>query len=73
MKGNGFKVAKERSRGYTAQTIIDADYADDIALPANSPHQAESLIHTVEQTAGGIGLHFNAYKTEYIKESTSPH
>ena len=25
MKENGFKLAKERSRRYTAQTIIDAD------------------------------------------------
>ena len=28
MKENGFKLAKERSRRYTAQTITDADYAD---------------------------------------------
>ena len=29
MKENGFKLAKERSRRYSAQTITDADYADD--------------------------------------------
>ena len=29
MKYNGFKLAKERSRRYPAQTITDADYADD--------------------------------------------
>ena len=33
MKDNGFKLAKERSRRYPAQTITNADYADDIALP----------------------------------------
>ena len=30
MKGNGFKLKRERSRWYPAQTITDADYADDI-------------------------------------------
>ena len=37
MKDNGFKLTKERSRRYPAQTITDADYADDIALLANTP------------------------------------
>ena len=45
MKDNGFKLAKERSRRYLAQTIIDADCADDIALLANTPTQAETLLH----------------------------
>ena len=31
--------AKERSRRYSAETIADADYANDIVLIANSPHQ----------------------------------
>ena len=37
MKDNGFMLAKERSRRYPAQTIMDADYTDDIALLANTP------------------------------------
>ena len=32
MKENGFKLTKERSRRYPAQTITDADYADDKVL-----------------------------------------
>ena len=48
MKENGFKQAKERSRRYPAQTITDANYADDIALLANSPAQAESLLYSLE-------------------------
>ena len=40
IKENGFKLTKERSRRYTAQTITDADYADDIALLANTLTQA---------------------------------
>ena len=66
MKDNGFKLAKERSRRYPAQTITDADYGDDIALLAYTHAQAETLLHSLEQAAGGIGLHVNADKTEYI-------
>ena len=66
MKENGFKRAKERSRRYPTQTITDADYADDIALLANTPAQAESQLHSLERAASGIGLHVNADKTEYM-------
>ena len=66
MKENGFKLAKERSRRYPAQTITDADYADDIALLANRPAQAESLLHSLEQAAGNIDFHVNADNTEYM-------
>ena len=37
IKENGFKLTKERSRRYPTHKITDADYADDIALPAKSP------------------------------------
>ena len=30
------------------------------------PTQAESLLHSLEQATGGIGLHLNADKTEYM-------
>ena len=64
MKENGFKLTKERSRSYPAQTITDTDYTDDIALLANTPAQAKTLRHCMERAAAGIGLHFNAHKTE---------
>ena len=35
-------------------------------LLANTPTQAESLLHSLEQAAGGIGLCVNADKTEYM-------
>ena len=54
------------SRRYTAKTITDADYADDIAILANTPNQAETLLHNLERAAAGIGLHVNAHKTEYM-------
>ena len=45
MKDNGFKLAKEKSKKYPAQTISDADYVDDIAHLANTAAQAEYLQH----------------------------
>ena len=66
MKNNGFKLAKERSRRCPTQTITDADFADDIALLANTPVQSETLLHSQDRAAAGIGLHVNAHKTEYM-------
>ena len=66
MKENGFKLTKERSRRYPAQTITDADYADDKVLMANTPAQAETLLHSLERAAAGIGLHVNAHEMEYM-------
>ena len=64
MKDNDFKLAKERSKRYPAQTITNADYADDIALLANTPDQAEIMLHSLGRAVGGIGVHVNADKTE---------
>ena len=61
-----FKLTKKRSRRYPAKTITDADYADDIAILANTPNQAETRLHSLEGAAAGIGLHVNAHKTEYM-------
>ena len=66
MKENGFTLEKERSRRYPAYTITDADYANDISLLANIPTQAESLLHSLEYEAGGLGFHVNADNTEYM-------
>ena len=66
IKENGFELTKERSRRYPAKTITDADYTDDIALLANTPAQAETLLYHVERTTAGIGLLVNAHKREYM-------
>ena len=66
MKENGFKLTKERSWMYPAQTITDASYADGIAILANASAQAETLLHSLEWAAAGIGLHVKAHKTEYV-------
>ena len=62
IRENGFELTKKRRR-HLAKTITDADYADDMAILANTPNQAETLLHSLERAAAGIGLHVNAYKT----------
>ena len=39
--------------------MTNADFADDLALLANKPAQAESLLHSLERAARGIGLNVN--------------
>ena len=43
--------------------LTDTDNANDLALPVNTPAQAEFLLHRLEQAAGSIGLYVNANKT----------
>ena len=66
IRENGFELTKKRSSRYPAKTITDADYTDDIPLLANTPNQAETLLHSLERTAAGIGIHVNAHKTEFM-------
>ena len=51
IKENGFELTKKRSRRYPAKTITDADYADDIAILANTAAQAKTLLNSLERTA----------------------
>ena len=66
IRENSFKLTKKRSRRYSAKTITDTDYANDIAILANTPNQAETLLHSKEQATAGIGRHVNAQKTGYM-------
>ena len=66
IRENGFELTKKRSRRYPTTSITDADYADDIAILANTPDQAEALLHSLERAATSIGLYVNAHKTEYM-------
>ena len=66
IKENGFELTKKRSRRYPAKTMTDANSTDDIAILANTPNQAETLLHSLELAPAGIGLYVNAHKTEYM-------
>ena len=63
IRENGFELTKKRTRRYPEKTITDAD---DVALLANTTNQAETLLHSLERAAAGIGLPVNAHKTEYM-------
>ena len=54
IRENSFELTKKRSSRYPAKTITDADYVDDIVLMANTPNQAETLLHSLERAAAGI-------------------
>ena len=66
IRENSFELTKKRKRRYPTKTITDADYADDIAILANTPNQTKTLLHSLERAAAVIGLHVNAHKTEYM-------
>ena len=66
IRENGFELTKKWSRRYPTKTITDTDYTDNIAILANTPNQAETLLHSLERAATSIGLHVNAHKTEYM-------
>ena len=66
IKEKGFQQTKKRSRTYPAKIITDAYYANDVAIRANILALAETLLHSLKRATVGIGLHFNAHKTEYM-------
>ena len=63
---NGFELTNKRSSRYPAKTITDADYADDVAILANTPNQAETRLHSLERAATGVGFYINSHKTKYM-------
>ena len=76
IKENGFELTKKRRRKYPAKTITDADYADDVVILANTPKQAETLLHCLEWAAAGIALismHTKLNLCTIIKQATFPH
>ena len=55
---------KKRQKANEIEIITDADDPDDVALLASLPDQAESLLLTLEQTAGETGLFGNAKRVQ---------
>ena len=51
IRENGFELTKKSSRRYPTKTITDAN---DLAILANTPNQAETLLHSLERAAAGI-------------------
>ena len=71
----GFELTKKRSRRYSAKTITDPDYADDIAILANTPNQAETLCivwNEPLQALASMSMHIKRNICAIIKQVTSP-
>ena len=63
MNSNFFNAILKQKFFCFSVLILDAD---DIAILANTPDQAETLLHSLERAAASIGLYVNAHKTEYM-------
>ena len=73
IRGNSFELTKKRSRRYPAITITDADYADDIAILANTPHPTKPKHYCIVWNELPQALHTKRNICAIIKQATSPH
>ena len=65
----GLTLTKQKSRRYPGKKITEADYADDLAVLADTLKDATTLLHNIEKVAKQIRLYLNADKTEFICEN----
>ena len=54
IKEKWFLIKKTRNKRYPAETVIDADYTDDLTHLANTLAEAKSLMLSLEKAAGEI-------------------
>ena len=66
----GFTVRPARSRRVKAEKIVDADFADDIALITDTLSEAQALLDSLEAAASSIGLKLNDGKTKFMAINT---
>ena len=59
-------LTRRRSTRHPASHLSDLDYADDIALFADTIQEAELLLHQVESASKSTGQFFNPSKTKYM-------
>ena len=67
----GFTLKQRQSRRYSARTLTDTGFADDIALLSDNIADTEVLLHKVESAAKEIGLTINSKKIEYVDTSVA--
>lgn len=65
-KHKGIKVKPRKSSRFPAIHETDVDFADDLALLANSLTHAQDLLISLETAANSVGLYLNEDKTEYL-------
>ena len=56
-----------RSRWHLGEPMIDADYTDDPAIPANTPLQMKSQLLILKEEEGGIDVDSKANETEFMR------
>ena len=64
----GFTLKPARSRRVCAVRLTDTDFADDVALLADSVEELGVLMREVESVCKEVGLEINRAKTEYMVE-----
>ena len=62
----GFTLTERLSSRNPANKLTDVDYADDLAITADTVLDAEKLLHLLEDAAKDVGLYVNASKTEHM-------
>ena len=76
-KKNGFELTKKRSRKYPAKKLLTPDYANDIAILANTPVQAETLLHSFGMSChrhwSSMSMHTKRNTCALIKQATFSH
>ena len=65
----GFTIKPYRSRSVKAESLSDTDFADDIALIADTVKEVETLMQEVERVAASVGLKMNEGKTKFITQN----
>ena len=70
INSNGITIQPRTSSRNPSKHLTDLDFADDIALLADSLGNAQNLLLSLQQAAALVGLHINEDKTEYISTSS---
>lgn len=66
LKEFDFALKTARGKRFPAETITDADYADDLALFTSNIEETRKLVHSLEKASDDDGLYVNAKKTEFM-------
>ena len=67
----GFTITPARSRRVKALKVTDTEFADDIALIADSIKDVQNMLRDVETAAAQVGLRMNESKTKYMTANIS--
>ena len=66
----GYTIVPRRSRRFHLTVLTDLDFADDIALLANTVSQARELLLRVDSECKKVGLHLNTKKNKVMAFNT---